>query len=153
MDRDQLQQLQAEASGYADDQQTSADLTETYDEAEALFEEIDAGDLGEWLVSEYRQWYREWKGGEADPPCNCSNPRCPLKQGQMFYEIRRSPSRLHESDRVPLETRIRRKLNDHPEATVLDEKVRELEQKKREAIRGFREVIRTGSRQVTEAEA
>ena len=147
-----LRTLRDEASGYADHAETSDAVREAFDEGEAAFEAIDTDGLDEWLSREYRGWFRDWKAGEADPPCDCSNPRCPLKRGRMFYDVRRPSSAVSNRDEKSFERRIRETLDDHPDATVLDAKLRELREHKQTALRCFREAIRLGMNQTVDTD-
>ena len=95
-------------------------------------DELDDGDVAEWVANYYRERYRASKQTDGEPVCVCSNPRCTFKRGQLPYAIRRPASPLSPGEQR-IEIRLRNELKRHPEAIVIDDALTELRQTKRDA--------------------
>lgn len=141
-----LQTLRDMASGAVAQAHAGDDLVERYEEANALVRELGDGNVRDWVSEQYRSHYQDWLAGDADPPCRCSNPGCPLKNGRLPYEIRRDDSLFSIRDTPAIEDRIKSFLDDHPEAVVLSDALEDLEGKKHRAESIFEEVIRAEAR-------
>ena len=95
-------------------------------------DELDDGDVAEWVANYYRERYRSSKSADGDAVCLCSNPRCTYKRGKLPYAIRRPASPLSPNEQR-IEIRLRNELKRHPEAVVIDNALSKLRQTKREA--------------------
>ena len=126
------------------------ELDDRFDEAAQTVERIMVGDISEWVGQFYRQWYRDWQDGERDePPCRCSNPRCPFKRGELPYPLRqrRSSIRDGQNGREALVSY----LDSHPEAVVIDRALDRQEELASEVGREFRKLHRDIEAAIMEA--
>lgn len=112
-----------------------------FEEANELVRELGNDNLLDYIGRQYRAWYRAWRNDERGPPCKCSNPACPLKNGRLPYEIRRRPSPFAQTSHPEAEDRLRNYLDGHPQAIVIDETVDDLEDKKFRAEDLLRSVL------------
>lgn len=119
------------------------ELEAKYDEAVDLLRELRDGNLRDWVTREYRERYEAWQNGDADVPCNCSDPACPLKNGRLPYAIRRDESPFSIREPTPMDDRIKSYLDDHPEAVVLSDALEELAEKKHRVESLFEEIMHT----------
>jgi hypothetical protein len=119
------------------------ELEAKYNEGVSLLRELGDGNLRDWVTREYRERYEAWQHGDADVPCNCSDPACPLKNGRLPYAIRRDESPFSIREPTPMEDRIKGYLDDHPEAVVLSDALEELAKKKHRTLDLFEEVFHT----------
>jgi hypothetical protein len=119
-----------EATSYVQEpalEDEAPELIERFHDIEGRLETLWSRDHAEWIAGFYRNAYRAWTAGDRDdPPCNCPNPRCPLKQGSVPFQLRRRKTSLDTPDRTPMET-LRAYLKTHPEATVIEEALAEIE--------------------------
>lgn len=146
IDSVRLKNLQSQAGGAVEHSHVPDELVEQYKEANEILRELGDGNLRDWVTQQYREWYQDWLAGERDAPCKCSNPGCPLKNGKLFYEIRRSDSPFSIRTGTPMEDRIKAALDDHPEAVVLSESLTELQDKKHTVRDMYEDILRREAR-------
>jgi len=119
-----------EATAYVQEpalEDDAPEMIERFHDIEKRLETLWSRDHAEWIAGFYRNAYRAFQAGDRDdPPCECPNPRCPLKQGSVPYQLRRRRTNLDTPETTPMET-LRSYLKTHPEATVIEEALEEIE--------------------------
>lgn len=115
-----------EANEYAQEPELDEEYAHRFSEIEAKLEKLWWRDTAEWVSERYREAYRARQADEREAPlCTCSNPRCPLKQGQVPYALRRRETTLDTPDRTPL-AELKAYMKTHPDAVIIDEALQEL---------------------------
>lgn len=115
-----------EADSYAQEPELDEEYAERFAAIEAKLEKLWWRDTAEWVSTRYREAYRAAQDGEREEPlCRCPNPRCPLKQGQVPYALRRRETVLETPDKTPLQT-LKAYLKTHPKAVIIDEALQDL---------------------------
>lgn len=115
-----------EADSYAQEPDLDEEYTERFADIEAKLEKLWWRDTAEWVAEFYREAYRARCRGERDDSlCDCPNPRCPLKNGGVPYQLRRRATTLDTPERTPMEE-LKAFLKVHPAAVVIDEALQEL---------------------------
>lgn len=146
-----LEELKLKAAGAVDRPEVSERLEARYTQANDLYVELSDGDLRDWVTRKYRAWYNEWRNGERGPPCKCSDPGCPLKNGSLPYSVRRNESVFSGRHLPDTDERIKEFLDGHPEAVALSEPLDELREKRRRCEELFQLVYREANREISEA--
>lgn len=111
------------------------------------------GDIGEWVSDFYREEYRDHQVAERDEPlCDCANPRCRLKHGELPRPLRKSQRQVF-GDSETGEERLQSYLKRHPEARVIDEALDSLVKRKRDIMTRLRDIRSDAKRRREAAEA
>lgn len=99
-------------------------------------------DMAEWIEQRYRSEFQQWQRGEREePPCTCGNPRCPLLQGQVPYQLRRRSTTLDREEQPPMEA-LKAYLKQHPDALVIDEALTDLRNLRSDVAARLNELFR-----------
>lgn len=115
-----------EADSYAQDPDLSDEYKNRFADIERKLSLLWFRDTAEWVAEFYREAYRLRQRDERENPlCTCSNPRCPLKQGQVPYQLRRRETSLNTPARTPMDE-LKAFLKTHPQAVVIDEALQHL---------------------------
>lgn len=110
-------------------------------------------DMAEWIEQRYRDEFQKWEQGNREkPPCTCGNPRCPLLQGKVPYQLRRRSTTLGDDEEKPMDA-LKNYLKEHPDALVIDEALTELREIRSDVARRMTDLWRDIRRVLDEEDA